>query len=119
MAMVGARRYASSGWVMRMLFKKTNGEAPPRDGTMSSRYLDASPEDAILRKSLRQKSANDDYLRCTEFDREGVLSKCWMWKCFLIDTEFLTVFIAGNVTVVSGEFKKTELCTKVCFCHIR
>ncbi|KAF8250542.1 cora-domain-containing protein [Wilcoxina mikolae CBS 423.85] len=55
---------------------------------MSSRYLDASPEDAILGRSLRQKSANDDYLRCTEFDREG------------------------NVTVVSGEFKKTELCTK-------
>jgi len=26
----------------------------------------------------------------------------------------LTDWCTGNVTVVSGEFKKTELCTKVC-----
>lgn len=71
-----------------MLFKKRKKDVPRRDETTSSRYLDATPEeDAILGRSLRQKS-NDDYLRCTEFDREG------------------------NVTVVSGEFKKTELCTK-------
>ena len=53
-----------------MLFKKTRKDAPRRDETTSSRYLDATPEDAILGRSLRQKS-NDDYLRCTEFDREG------------------------------------------------
>ena len=55
---------------MKMLFKKTRKDAPRRDETTSSRYLDATPEDAILGRSLRQKS-NDDYLRCTEFDREG------------------------------------------------
>ncbi|KAI5846086.1 hypothetical protein BZA05DRAFT_406922 [Tricharina praecox] len=81
------RRYASGPGFMEILFKKTRKDAPRRDETTSSRYLDATPEDAILGRSLRQKS-NDDYLRCTEFDREG------------------------NVTVVSGEFKKTELCTK-------
>ena len=57
---------------MRLLFSRGGKEAPKRDETMSSRYLDASPEDAILGRSLRQKSTNDDYLRCTEFDREGV-----------------------------------------------
>jgi DNA-dependent RNA polymerase auxiliary subunit epsilon len=57
---------------MQRLFKRKRKDAPRRDETTSSRYLDATPEeDAILGRSLRQKS-NDDYLRCTEFDREGV-----------------------------------------------
>jgi hypothetical protein len=75
LAAVGRRGYASVGAAgfMRKLLGRKGGGKPKRDETMSSRYLDASPEDAILGRSLRQKSANDDYLRCTEFDREGVL----------------------------------------------
>ncbi|KAF8477342.1 hypothetical protein BDZ91DRAFT_647794 [Kalaharituber pfeilii] len=54
---------------------------------MSSRYLDTGTENSILGRHLLHKP-NDMVLRCTEFDQDG------------------------NVTVVSGEFKKTELCTK-------
>ena len=65
-----ARRHASGGGFMRMLFKRAK-KAPRRDDTTSSRYLDATPEDSVMSRSLLQKS-NDDYLRCTEFDCEGV-----------------------------------------------
>ena len=64
------RRYASGLGFIETLFRKSRKDAPRRDETTSSRYLDATPEDAVLGRSLRQKS-NDDYLRCTEFDREG------------------------------------------------
>lgn len=69
-------------------FRPSKPRAPPREDTTSSRYLDTASEDAILRHSLTQKSHSDEFLRCTEFDRDG------------------------NVTVVSGEFRKSELCSK-------
>lgn len=72
------------------LFSRKGKEAPKRDETMSSRYLDASPEDAILGRSLRQKSANDDYLRCTEFDCEGVA--LFMRAFFQFFFSFFSVF---------------------------
>jgi DNA-dependent RNA polymerase auxiliary subunit epsilon len=85
------RRYASGGGFMQRFFKRKR-KAPRRDETTSSRYLDATPEeDAILGRSLRQKS-NDDYLRCTEFDREGGSSDFFCgakWRKFLTTGFFL------------------------------
>lgn len=66
---LGARQ--ASGFV-RNLFGKKSQNDQQRDQIVSSRYLDASPEDAILGRSLRQKSHGDEFLRCTEFDDEGV-----------------------------------------------
>ncbi|TGZ79291.1 cora-domain-containing protein [Ascodesmis nigricans] len=83
---VPGRRSASSSFMKTLFGRKS--EQPRREETRSSRYLGSPSEDDILGRALRQKSHSDDYLRCTEFDEEG------------------------NVTVVSGEFKKSELCSK-------
>ncbi|KAI5851309.1 hypothetical protein DFP73DRAFT_149451 [Morchella snyderi] len=82
-----AGRRKSSGF-LETLFGRRSKKYAQRPEKGSSRYLDSGPEDAILGRSLLHKNNGDEFLRCTEFDREG------------------------NVTVVFGEFKKTELCTK-------
>lgn len=73
---------------LETLFRRRSKKYAQRPEKGSSRYLDSGPEDAILGRSLLHKNNGDEFLRCTEFDKEG------------------------NVTVVFGEFKKTELCTK-------
>ncbi|PUU76334.1 hypothetical protein B9Z19DRAFT_1088402 [Tuber borchii] len=83
---VTSSRMSSS--IIEALFGKRVKKGLEREAGISSRYLDSGTEDAILGRSLLHKNHNDQFLRCTEFDREG------------------------NVTVVSGEFKKNELCAK-------
>jgi len=59
---------------MEVLFGKRVKKGLEREAGISSRYLDSGTEDAILGRSLTHKNHNDEFLRCTEFDREGGVS---------------------------------------------
>jgi len=85
-------RYASdgrgSGWLRRIFSGKTNRRRPLKgidvaydEGTDASMYT--------LGRTMSAKAANEQKLRCTEFDENG------------------------NVVLVNGEFKKSELIAKV------
>lgn len=94
-------------WFRRKVKKGLESEAG-----VSSRYLDSGTEDAILGRSLLHKNHNDEFLRCTEFDRSGMLHVVPPFSLWWV-LGFLLGGPVGNVTVVSGEFKKNELCAKV------
>jgi hypothetical protein len=65
-----AGRRKSSGF-LETLFRRRSKKYAQRPEKGSSRYLDSGPEDAILGRSLLHKNNGDEFLRCTEFDREG------------------------------------------------
>lgn len=66
---VTSSRMSSS--IIEVLFGKRVKKGLEREVGVSSRYLDSGTEDAILGRSLLHKNHNDEFLRCTEFDREG------------------------------------------------
>lgn len=68
--LIATGRRAGSGF-METLFGRRSKKYAQRQDTVSSRYLDSGPEDAILGRSLLHKNNGDEFLRCTEFDREG------------------------------------------------
>ena len=93
-------RYASTGshpWLRRLWdFKSRSGQPAlkPDDLPPLTSFLDEGAETSMfnLGRSLAGKASNELKLRCTEFDENG------------------------NVTLVNGEFKKSELIAKVSFC---
>lgn len=60
-----------SSSIIEALFGKRVKKGLEREVGISSSYLDSGTEDAILGRSLLHKNHNDEFLRCTEFDREG------------------------------------------------
>lgn len=56
---------------MDLLFGRKSKKYMQSQENVSSRYLDSGAEEAILGRSLLQKSNGDEFLRCTEFDKEG------------------------------------------------
>lgn len=68
--MVAGKRRASGG-LMDLLFGRKSKKYMQRQENVSSRYLDSGAEEAILGRSLLQKTNGDEFLRCTEFDKEG------------------------------------------------
>lgn len=68
--MVAGKRRASGG-LLDLLFGRKSKKYAQRQENVSSRYLDSGAEEAILGRSLLQKSNGDEFLRCTEFDKEG------------------------------------------------
>lgn len=54
-----------------MLFGRRSKKYAQRQENVSSRYLDSGAEEAILGRSLLHKNNGDEFLRCTEFDKEG------------------------------------------------
>lgn len=69
-SMVAGKRRASGG-LMDLLFGRKSKKYMQRQENVSSRYLDSGAEEAILGRSLLQKTNGDEFLRCTEFDKEG------------------------------------------------
>ena len=71
--------------------RKPKAELRPDDLPPLGGLLDEGPDSSIftLGRGLSAKGANEPKLRCTEFDENG------------------------NVTLVNGEFKKSELIAKV------
>lgn len=68
--MVAGKRRASGG-LIDLLFGRKSKKYTQRQENVSSRYLDSGAEEAILGRSLLQKSNGDEFLRCTEFDKDG------------------------------------------------
>lgn len=90
---VGKYRYASddrsTGWLRRIFGRKGNRRRPLKgiDAPYGDESVDASMY--ALGRTMSVKAANEQKLRCTEFDENG------------------------NVVLVNGEFKKSELIAKV------
>lgn len=85
---------SSHAWLRRLWdFKSRGGQAAlkPDDLPPLTSFLDEGAESSMfnLGRSLAGKASNELKLRCTEFDENG------------------------NVTLVNGEFKKSELIAKV------
>lgn len=69
LVVAGKRR--ASGGLIDLLFGRKSKKYTQRQENVSSRYLDSGAEEAILGRSLLQKTNGDEFLRCTEFDKEG------------------------------------------------
>lgn len=87
---IGGSRYASEdrspSWLGRLFGKKSARRRPLRG--VADESIEASPY--TIGRTVSVKAANEQKLRCTEFDENG------------------------NVVLVNGEFKKSELIAKVC-----
>ena len=93
----GARALSTKGRpLLRRLFdfkKNKAAEAAKASRTSSPALIDDGTETSFnIGRGLVSKATNELRLRCTEFDKNG------------------------NVTLVNGEFRKSELIAKVCFC---
>jgi magnesium transporter len=75
-------------WWIRKIWGRTKARPPPVNLPYSDEGIDASTY--TLGRTMSAKAANEQKLRCTEFDENG------------------------NVVLVNGEFKKSELIAKVC-----
>lgn len=89
-----AGRRKSSGF-LETLFGRRSKKYAQRPEKGSSRYLDSGPEDAILGRSLLHKNNGDEFLRCTEFDREGLFFPCFRPSIFM---HYLSLVPAGFLT---------------------
>lgn len=69
-SMVAGKRRATGG-LIDLLFRRKSKKYTQRQENVSSRYLDSGAEEAILGRSLLHKNNGDEFLRCTEFDKEG------------------------------------------------
>jgi magnesium transporter len=84
----------SRGWLRHLWGRKQKMPKPLRsDDLLLGSFLEHGGEAPTfdLGRNMSPKSANEAKLRCTEFDENG------------------------NVVVVNGEFKKSELIAKVCW----
>ena len=96
---VTSSRMSSS--IVEVLFGKRVKKGLEREAGISSRYLDSGTEDAILGRSLLHKNHNDEFLRCTEFDREGRVSSFNSFEEVLIRLQEMLRWCLGSLRKTS------------------